>query len=290
MKIIGIFNLKGGVAKSTTTMVLGSLLSQVKNEKILLVDCDPSANLTAFFRQAVERQEQFSPNVQDVLRGNIQPEEAIRSFTYRKGRLKGFTRGKIGYYVDLESPVEGENIIHDNYDPIESVQIDILPGGRTANEVFINDADVFAFGEALSKLDYDHILIDFPPQTLSGITLNALLACEGILVPSEPSDDSVEGLDLILELLDEAKDAGHDIQLCGIFFARAVSNEKLSNKIIEMVKTATGQDGMILNSVIRQSAAARKCRNIGMIPMMADPNSILTRDYLALLNELEGRI
>ena len=290
MKTIAMYNLKGGTGKTTSCWCLGSMLAQEKNEKILLIDCDPSGNLTSFFRQSIERQDQFFPNSHQLLRGEVEAKDVIRSFYYNKGRLKSFTRGRVSYYVEMLSPIENESVIRENYEQTESIRIDLIPGDKKANEEFYNDADPFTLQRALSGLDYDHIFLDLPPQTIPGVTLPSILACDGILVPSEPADDSVEGLDQILGLLSQAQDAGHIIELCGIFFTRVVSKETVSKQTIETVRDVLGRDGMVLTSEIRQCAATKKCRHVGMIPLMADRNSILSKDYLALMHELEGRI
>lgn len=53
MQTIGVFNLKGGVAKTTSCWALGNALSQYMGKKVLLVDADQSTDLTGLDRKSV---------------------------------------------------------------------------------------------------------------------------------------------------------------------------------------------------------------------------------------------
>ena len=279
MHIIGSLNFKGGSAKTTGCWALAGAFSQYYGKKVLVVDADPSANLTAFFRQGIGRTEEFTPSIADVLTGAVTPADCIRSFTFcrAKGDAKSGIRDT--FYTDIISPVSGETSRRKDLTPTRACSVDLLPGCKTVESLWDeNGPDPDALQKALAPLNYDIILIDFPPETMN-ITLTALFACQKLLIPAEPSQDSVEGMTDILRTLKDINEAGHQLDILGIYFVRARLNETIQAEVAADISAILGETGYLLPSYVRQSSLCGKCRRYGLMPGVAEPSNSFTKDY-----------
>ena len=296
MRILGSLNLKGGTGKTTSSWALGNVFSQYLNKKILLVDIDPSANLTAFFRQAIEKGDDFVPNIKDCLEGSKTAEEVIRQFAF--ARAKGETlrneegeivkQTKNTFYTEMMSPIEGESIEYDG-EPTRTCFIDLLPGSKQLGA--LSDIDEMTIANLLApvKDNYDLIIIDFPPEIID-VTVPGMFAVDGIIVPIEPSPDALEGLTNILGIYDEINDAGHKVDIVGIFFTRAKLNETVQRETVDEVNKMFEGQNMVIKSPIKQSSLTNKCRKYGLLPGILDPGSSLTKDYLTVAKALLKRL
>ena len=171
MKKVSIFNIKGGVAKTTSTANLGACLSQ-QGYKVLLIDIDPQANLTKLFK--AYSMDELS--ISDVL---------------------------------LDKTLDISKVIKNT----DFKNIDIIPSNITLTftekSILIDNtrSQQNRLSKALSELNnkYDFCLIDCPPS-LNMITVNALCASDEVLVPIKIDKFALDGLEYLLESIDEIKD------------------------------------------------------------------------------------
>ncbi len=152
-KTIAIGNQKGGVGKSTLTVNLGAALAKA-GERVLLVDMDPSGNLTAGLG--------YPRNLQRTV------ESLMREIA-----------------LETENPsCEGTVLHHEE-------GMDLLPSNKllTGMELWLQtvEENKTVLRDVLSRFqdDYDYILIDCMPS-LGMLTLNAFTAADEILVPVQP--------------------------------------------------------------------------------------------------------
>ncbi len=170
MKIWSVSNQKGGVGKTTTVVTLGGLLSSW-GFRVLLVDLDPHGSLTSYFR--------------------MNPDEVEAGV----------------YNLFLDASEKKKNVDPAVYIAKTSFDgIDVLPASTAIATL---DRQVAAIGgmglvvaTALNKLadQYDYVIIDSPPM-LGVLMINALAACDQLLIPVLAEFLALKGLDRMVHTI-----------------------------------------------------------------------------------------
>lgn len=170
MIIWTVANQKGGVGKTTTTVTLGGLLAQ-RGRRVLLIDTDPHASLTYYF--GIDSEELELSVYELFVRGNgISREEILQSL--------------------CPSSIEGLDILPAT---MALATLDRSMGDQSGMGLILN--------KAIAKLehDYDHVILDCPP-VLGGLMVNAIAACQRILIPVQTEFLALKGLDRMLKTLE----------------------------------------------------------------------------------------
>lgn len=156
-KIFAFSNQKGGVGKTTTAINLAAYVAH-NNKKTLLIDFDPQGNATSGF--GVEKS-QLEVNCYDMLMGETPASQVI-----------------------LPTMIDNLSIIPSNID-LAAAEVDLV-------SIPFRES---ALKRAIASIvdDYDYIFIDCPPS-LGLITLNALTACDGVIIPIQSEFFALEGL------------------------------------------------------------------------------------------------
>lgn len=170
MNIWTIANQKGGVGKTTTTVTLAGLLAQ-KGYKVLLIDLDPHGSLTSYFS--------FNPDSID---------ESVNSLFQKKISAKRTPIASILCKTGI-----------DNIDLLPAstslVSLDRQSGMTKGMGLVIKDA-LYHYSNY-----YDYVLIDCPP-TLGILMINALAACERLIIPVQTEFLAIKGLERMLHTID----------------------------------------------------------------------------------------
>ena len=219
-KIIAVANQKGGVGKTTTVCNLGSALADMGN-KVLLVDLDPQANLTMNF--GVER-----PNELEVAVHNM---------------ILLIMDGK-------ELPDKSEYILHKN-------KIDIIPCNIDLAITEINLRNEMGGERALTELleplrqYYDYILIDTTPS-LGMLTINALIACDEVIIPVSPQLWSATGLQDLLQTIFKLKQRKINtrINIMGILLTICDERTRLFRDAKKLLEDSCGKNIKIFDTHI----------------------------------------
>jgi chromosome partitioning protein len=204
MKVVAIANQKGGVGKTTTVINLAACLGEI-GQKILVVDLDPQSNCTSGL--GLELTEGAS--MYQALLGNVSAEELIQA-----------------------TPVPGVDLIPAELD-LAGSEIDIarmdsyLHCLRTALYPITNSEDQ----------KYDFILFDCPPS-LGILTMNSLSAAHSVIVPMQCEYYALEGLSVIINLINQLRDSGTNagLGLEGIIMTMVDRRTNLSTQVINEVR------------------------------------------------------
>ena len=256
-KIIAIANQKGGTAKTTTCCNLGYALAK-KGYKVCLVDFDPQANLS--LSCGIPRPERSESLINDIL-----------------------TRVMDGKPL----PDKEKFVIRDKWD-----KLDIIPSNINLSVTEINLRDEMAREYILSKLleplrsEYSYIIIDTNPY-LGLLTLNALTACDEIIIPVSPQLWSATGLtDLLQTILKVKLKINPKIEIAGILLTICDERTNLFREAKELVDFYYGSKVNVFNTHIPSTVRVGEANYASRSILDYDPTSKAAIAYLNFAEEV----
>jgi chromosome partitioning protein len=239
-RVISLINLKGGVAKTTTTVALAETLAAVFGKKVLVIDLDPQTNATvmligeARWKEINEKGWTLATLFKDAL------DPSHKSFDLEKTLLRKVSDVKGAEKVDL-LPSSLELI--DVQDRLASA-----PSGQFYASTPI---DILRLAVKPKLEDYDIVLIDCPPN-LGIITLNGLRISEGYIIPTVPDVLSTYGIPQIVQRVKNfSKDIAEPIEPLGIAITKFQVNSKTHVNVLGNLKKQN--DPPVLNTIQKQA-------------------------------------
>lgn len=250
-RVIAVANQKGGVGKSTTTQNLGFALAE-RGRRVLLVDLDPQAALTVMC--GVTPDSNGGPTLADCMVGKA-----------RAGDL-------------LQRP---------------RPQVWLLPGTLhlAAYEVRHASAKDRAAGlrRTLESVDdrFDVVLIDSPPN-LGLLTVNALAAADGVLVPLQLDFLALRGMQALFQTIDRVRDVHNPkLKVLGIVGTMHRGRALHSDEVLARVRDHFGD--LVFDSVIRTSVRFPEASSGGVSILEYEPRSPGAAAYRQLAEEVDAR-
>ena len=249
-KIIAVVNQKGGVGKTTTCVNLTAALKAL-GKKVLLCDFDPQANGTSGL--GVDKRK-LRASVYDVVVNETPVQEAIISTPY--GDVLPSSADLAGAAVEL---ISMENPTHKLKEALAAV-----------------------------KDQYDLILIDCPPS-LEMLTLNALAAAEGILVPVQCEYYALEGLtDLMNTLRLVKKRINPSLEIFGVALTMFDGRTNFSNQVAQEVRRHF--PGKVFATVIPRNVRLAEAPSHGLPVTVYDKYSRGAEAYKAMAEEIKKKL
>ena len=256
-KVIAVTNQKGGVGKTTTTVNLGVGLAN-DGYKVLLIDADPQGSLTVSL--GIKAPDELDVSLASVLDGIINDEP-------------------IDSYAGIISHDEGVDLLPSN---IELSAMETKLFNKMSREyVLRNYIDTV-------RQDYDYILIDCMPS-LGMMTINALVAADSVIIPSQPNFLSTKGLNLLLHSISKVKRSiNPNLKIDGILLTMVDSRTSNARNIIDSLRSGVGQNIRVFDTEIPHSVRAAECSLTGQSIFAHDKNGKVAVAYEAMAKEVEG--
>ena len=248
-KTIAIVNQKGGVGKTTTCVNLAAALTEA-GQRVLLCDFDPQANSTS--GMGVDKT--VSKGVYDALIGEIPVEDAV---------------------------------VHTKYG-------DVLPSNKALAgagvELIAMDRREFLLKDALARLKdrYDFLFIDCPPS-LELLTLNALCAADGVIIPMQCEYYALEGLtDLVGSVKRVRAEKNKNLRIVALLRVMFDTRITLQQQVSTQLEEHFGDK--VFKTIIPRNVRLAEAPSYGLPGVVYDRSSKGAKAYMACAEELIERM
>ena len=250
MKVICVFNQKGGVGKTTTNINLCAYLA-MEGYRILTIDIDPQGNTTSGF--GLDKRN-LKASMYDVLTSDIKLSDIIiKSDLVQSLHIAPSTMELAGAEVEMISIENREQILTSKIKEVEN--------------------------------DYDFIFIDCPPS-LGVLTINALACSNSVLIPIQCEFYALEGVGQLINTIQLVKKSlNRELEIEGVIMTMFDYRTNLSNEVYKEVKNYFNDK--VYNTTIPRNIRLAEAPSFGLPIMLydekckgADSYSKLTKEFL----------
>lgn len=287
-RVIAVANQKGGVGKTTTAVNLAASFTAM-HRRVLLIDVDPQGNATTgcgVDKLGIAR------GSCEVLLGECSAAEGILELATStppppdcaasaQGGV-GFAQGGVGFAqgaANSRTPLHPLSIMPANQD-LTSAEVRLLALGAGREQ---------RLRQALAPIrdSYDLIIIDCPPA-LNMLTVNALVAADGVLIPMQCEYYALEGLSSLVSTIQQIQaSANPTLQIEGILRTMFDPRNNLANEVSAQLMMHFGE--RVFRTLVPRNVRLAEAPSFGRPVLEHDPNSRGALAYLALAGEMLRR-
>ncbi|HEY4732386.1 MAG TPA: ParA family protein [Gammaproteobacteria bacterium] len=247
-KILAITNQKGGVGKTTTSVNLAASLVATKR-RVLLVDLDPQGNAT--MGSGVNKNT-LGVTSCDVLLGEVSITDAALKVEQAGYTLVPSNSDLTAAEVALMNIPEREARLRNALKPVQE--------------------------------NFDYIIIDCPP-TLNMLTINALVAAHGVIIPMQCEYYALEGLTALLDTIEKIRETlNPSLRIEGLLRTMFDPRNNLANDVSSQLVSHFGEK--VYRTVVPRNVRLAEAPSHGLPVMLYDRTSRGALAYLALAGEL----
>jgi chromosome partitioning protein len=248
-RVLAVANQKGGVGKTTTAINLGAALAAMEC-RVLLVDCDPQGNATRGLGVEVE-----DSHLYQVLTDQVDPREAPQ--------------------------------------PTGFPFMDVIPAGRDLVGVEVEFVGLEGWQWRLARAllavrdEYSVVLLDCPPS-LGHLTINALVAADGVLVPLQCEYFALEGISALITTVRRVKATMNpELSIAGILLTMHDERTNLSKDVAREVRAHFGN--LVYQTIVPRNVRLAEAPSYGVPVLAYDIKSRGAAAYLELAREVLAR-
>ena len=251
-KIISFSNQKGGVGKTTSAVNIAASLG-ILGYKVLIIDLDPQGNATSgvgISKKALKY------SINDILTGECAAVDAILDTEYENLKIIPANITLAAAEYNLYSEGSSESVMKNALAPI--------------------------------KDNFDYIIIDCPPS-LSMLTVNAMVASDGVIIPMQCEFYALEGLSQLTVTINRIKaNYNPSLNITGILITMYNSRLLLSLQVINELKKHYSDK--LFSTNISRGVKVSEAPGFGMPVYYHDKRCKGANEYLAVAKELATRI
>ena len=249
---LGVVNQKGGVGKSTTAVNLAAALGEA-GRKVLLIDLDPQGNATSGYGLNKNQRERC---IYDALLGDVDVATIIEPVQIEHVFVVPATIQLAGAEIELVSALSRETRLKSIVDSVAE--------------------------------DFDFIIIDCPPS-LGLLTINALTAADGLVIPIQCEYYALEGLSKLLDTVRLVKThLNPALEVFGVVMTMYDTRTRLAQQVVQEVRDFF--EDKVFTTLIPRTVRLSEAPSFGQPVIMYDPSGKGAEAYRSLAKEVMDRV
>jgi len=250
-QVIALANQKGGVGKTTSAVNISAALG-AKGKRVLLIDCDPQGNSSS---GVGINKKNMRLSTYDVFINRAAAENVITETAYQNLWVMPANMSLAGAEFELVNSDDREGRLRSALAPV--------------------------------KDQFDYIFIDCPPS-LGIMTVNALVASDGVIIPMQCEYYSLEGLSQLMVTIRQVKKLYNPpLEITGILITMFNGRLNLSVQVMDELKKYYA--GKLFSTTILRNVRLSEAPGFGMPILYFDKNSKGSQAYMAVADEIIER-